>query len=38
MADGDVLVDDFELVRLDSAEIAAEARAAGAELARRAFS
>jgi len=38
MADGEVLVDDFELVRLDSAEIAVEARAAGAELARRAFS
>jgi len=36
MVDGDVLVDQFELVRLDRAEVRAEARVAAAELASRA--
>jgi 5-methylthioadenosine/S-adenosylhomocysteine deaminase len=36
VVDGDVLVDEFRLVRLDTAEIAAEARAAARELAARA--
>jgi 5-methylthioadenosine/S-adenosylhomocysteine deaminase len=36
MVDGEILVRDFELTRLDPAEVAARARTAAAELARRA--
>jgi 5-methylthioadenosine/S-adenosylhomocysteine deaminase len=36
MVDGEILVQDFELTRLDAAEIAATARTAAADLARRA--